>query len=113
MNAGNNEVAYNTAVNCWVPNETLNGAEGGCLEIIGNKAGQLIENAYSHHNYCERSVGLFEACAGNFTRDGQKIQLNHAVVRHSTGSGFGGHLSPRPHQPSREPGHPGCHVSLA
>jgi hypothetical protein len=83
MNAGNNEVAYNTAINCWVPNETLNGAEGGCLEIIGNKAGELIENAFFHHNYCERSVGLFEACAGNFSGDGQKIQLNHAIVRHS------------------------------
>jgi hypothetical protein len=66
MHAGNNEVAYNTAVNCWVPNQTLNGAAGGCLEIIGNQAGQLIENAFFHHNYCERSVGLFEACAGNF-----------------------------------------------
>jgi hypothetical protein len=84
MNAGNNEVAYNTAVNCWVPNTTLNGAEGGCLEIIGNKAGELIENAFFHHNYCERSVGLFEACAGNFSGDGQKIQLNHAIVRNST-----------------------------
>jgi hypothetical protein len=84
MNAGNNEVAYNTAVNCWVPNTTLNGAEGGCLEIIGNRAGELIENAFFHHNYCERSVGLFEACAGNFSNDGQKIQLNHAVVRNAT-----------------------------
>jgi hypothetical protein len=83
VNAGNNEVAYNTAVNCWVPNTTLNGAEGGCLEIIGNAAGELIENVYFHHNYCERSVGLFEACAGNFTGDGQKIQLNHAIVRNS------------------------------
>lgn len=84
MNAGNNEVAYNTAINCWVPNTTLNGAEGGCLEIIGNKAGQLIENAYFHHNYCERAVGLFEACAGNFSGDGQNIMLNHAIVRNST-----------------------------
>lgn len=84
MNAGNNEVAYNTAVNCWGPNKTLNGAEGGCLEIIGNKAGQLIENAFFHHNYCERSVGLFEACAGNFSGDGQNIMLNHAIVRNST-----------------------------
>lgn len=84
MNAGDNEVAYNTAVNCWVPNTTLNGAEGGCLEIIGNKANELIQNAFFHHNYCERSVGLFEACAGNFSNDGKKIQLNHAVVRHST-----------------------------
>lgn len=84
MNAGNNEVAYNTAINCWVPNSTLNGAEGGCLEIIGNKAGQVIENAFFHHNYCERSVGLFEACAGNFSGDGQNIMLNHAKVRNST-----------------------------
>ena len=84
MNAGNNEVAYNTAINCWVPNTTLNGAEGGCLEIIGNKAGELIENAFFHHNYCERSVGLFEACAGNFSGDGQNIMLNHAIVRNST-----------------------------
>jgi hypothetical protein len=84
MNAGNNEVAYNTAINCWVPNTTLNGAEGGCLEIIGNKAGEIIENAFFHHNYCERSVGLFEACAGNFSGDGQKIQLNHAIVRNAT-----------------------------
>jgi hypothetical protein len=84
MNAGNNEVAYNKAINCWVPNKTLNGAEGGCLEIIGNKAGQIIENAFFHHNYCERSVGLFEACAGNFSGDGQNIMLNHAKVRNST-----------------------------
>jgi hypothetical protein len=84
MNAGNNEVAYNTAINCWGPNTTLGGAEGGCLEIIGNKAGQLIENAFFHHNYCERSVGLFEACAGNFSGDGQNIMLNHAKVRNST-----------------------------
>ena len=84
MNAGNNEVAYNSAINCWGPNQTLNGAEGGCLEIIGNKAGQLIENAFFHHNYCERSVGLFEACAGNFSGDGQNIMLNHAKVLNST-----------------------------
>ena len=27
--ASNNEISYNSAVNCWGPNQTLGGAEGG------------------------------------------------------------------------------------
>ena len=82
VNASYNEVSYNSAVNCWTPNETLNGAEGGCLEIIVPAANMTVENIFFHHNYCERSVGLFEACAGNFGGD-EPIQLNHAGIKDS------------------------------
>ena len=82
VSASYNEVAYNSAVNCWTPNETLNGAEGGCLEIIVPAANMVVENIFFHHNYCERSVGLFEACAGNFGGS-EPIQLNHAGIKDS------------------------------
>jgi hypothetical protein len=82
--ASNNEIAYNSVVNCWGENQTLGGAEGGCMEIVNGAAGATISGVSFHHNYCERSVGLFEACAGNFSGDGQNIMLNHAKVRNST-----------------------------
>ncbi|MBN2573693.1 MAG: hypothetical protein JXP73_03945, partial [Deltaproteobacteria bacterium] len=66
VNGTGHEIAYNTLVDLWTPNETLGGAEGGCLEIIARTPGEVVENLNFHHNYCERSVGLFEACAGNF-----------------------------------------------
>lgn len=80
--ASNNEIAYNSAVDCWGPNETLGGAEGGCLEIVNGQASSVIENVYFHHNYCERSVGLFEGCSGNFSGS-DAIQENHGIIRNS------------------------------
>lgn len=80
--ASNNEIAYNSAINCWGPNETLGGAEGGCLEIVNGAANSVIENVYFHHNYCERSVGLFEGCSGNF-QGTDAIQENHGIIRNS------------------------------
>jgi hypothetical protein len=84
VNGTDHEVAYNSITNCWCPNETLGGAEGGCLEIIARSPGEVVENINFHHNYCERSVGLFEACAGNFDGTSLKIQEHHAVVRNTT-----------------------------
>ncbi len=78
----NNEIAYNSAINCWGNNQTLGGAEGGCLEIVNGKADSVIENVYFHHNYCERSVGLFEGCSGNF-QGTDAIQENHGIIRNS------------------------------
>ena len=82
VNASDNEVAYNVASLCESPNSTLGGAEGGCLEIIVREARATVRNVSFHHNYCELSVGLFEACAGNFTGE-DLIQLNHAIIEDS------------------------------
>ncbi len=81
MGSGN-EISYNSAINCWGPNETLGGAEGGCLEIVNGEAESVIENVRFHHNYCERSVGLFEGCSGNF-RGTDAIQEHHGIIRNS------------------------------
>jgi hypothetical protein len=83
VNGTDQEIAYNKIVDCWTPNETLGGAEGGCLEVIARSPGEVVENIYFHHNYCERAVGLFEACAGNFDGTAEKIQEHHAVLRNS------------------------------
>ena len=83
VNGTDQEIAYNTLEDCWTPNETLGGAEGGCLEIIARSPGEVVENVSFHHNTCERSVGLFEACAGNFDGTSEKIQEHHAVVRNT------------------------------
>ncbi len=83
VNGTDQEIAYNKIVDCWTPNETLGGAEGGCLEVIARAPGEVVENIYFHHNYCERAVGLFEACSGNFAGTAEKVQENHAVLRNS------------------------------
>jgi hypothetical protein len=83
VNGTDHEIAYNTIVDCWTPNETLGGAEGGCLEVIARAPGEIVENLYFHHNYCERAVGLFEACSGNFAGTAEKVQENHAKLRNS------------------------------
>jgi MYXO-CTERM domain-containing protein len=80
--ASDNEISYNSAVNCWGENQTLGGAEGGCLEIVNGQALATIENVRFHHNYCERSVGLFEGCSGNF-QGTDAIQENHGIIRDS------------------------------
>jgi hypothetical protein len=78
--ASNNEIAYNSVVNCWGENQTLGGAEGGCLEIVNGEARSTISNVTFHHNYCERSVGLWEGCSGNFSGT-DAIQENHGIIR--------------------------------
>lgn len=78
----NNEIAYNIASEAHGKNETLGGEEGGCLEIVNGQAGSTIENVYFHHNYCERSIGLFEGCSGNF-QGTDKIQENHGIIKDS------------------------------
>ncbi len=82
ITASNNEIAWNAAVRCESPNTTLNGAEGGCLEIVNQHGGTTISNVSFHHNYCEESVGLFEGCSGDFSGE-DVIQLNHAIIRDS------------------------------
>ena len=84
VNGTNHEVAYNTISNCWCPNKTLGGAEGGCLEIIARSPGEVVENVNFHHNYCETSVGLFEGDSGNFTGTSERMQEHHAVIRNTT-----------------------------
>lgn len=78
--ASNNEIAYNSAIECHGKNETLGGEEGGCLEIVNPAANTTIENVYFHHNYCERSIGLFEGCSGNF-KGTDVIQENHGKIK--------------------------------
>jgi len=81
--SSDNEIAYNIAYNCWSNNSTLGGAEGGCLEIVNREAGSTVSNVHFHHNYCERSVGLFEGCSGDFSGQDQ-IQLHHGIIRDSS-----------------------------
>jgi MYXO-CTERM domain-containing protein len=78
--ASNNEIAYNSVVNCWGENTTLGGAEGGCMEIVNGAARSTIENVSFHHNYCERSVGMWEGCSGNF-QGTDAIQENHGIIK--------------------------------
>ena len=82
--ASNNEVAFNSAVNCQSINTTLGGFEGGCLEIVNGKAGSTITNVSFHHNYCEKSVGLWEGCSGDFSGTGGGIQTNHGIIENVT-----------------------------
>jgi hypothetical protein len=82
--ASNNEVAFNSVVNCVSPNQQLGGLEGGCMEIVVPKAGAVVSNVSFHHNYCERSVGMWEGCAGNFSSDGAKVQENHGIIENVT-----------------------------
>lgn len=82
--ASNNEVAFNSAVNCQSENATLGGKEGGCLEIVNGKAGSTISNVTFHHNYCEKSVGLWEGCSGDFSASGGGIQENHGIIENVT-----------------------------
>ena len=76
----NNEIAYNSASEAHGPNETLGGEEGGCYEIVNGEARSVIEDVYFHHNYCERSIGLWEGCSGNF-QGTDAIQENHGIIR--------------------------------
>jgi MYXO-CTERM domain-containing protein len=82
--ASNNEIAFNRVVNCISPNQQLGGVEGGCMEIVNGKADTVISNVSFHHNYCERSVGMWEGCSGNFSSDGAKIQEHHGIIENVT-----------------------------
>jgi hypothetical protein len=84
VNGTDHEIAYNTIDDCWTPNETLGGAEGGCLEVIARAPGEVVENVTFHHNLCTHSVGLFEACAGNFAGTSERVQEHRAVLRNTT-----------------------------
>jgi MYXO-CTERM domain-containing protein len=82
----NNEVAFNTGVNCQSANSTLGGFEGGCWEIVNGKAKSTISNVSFHHNYCEKSIGMWEASSGDFSASGGNIQdpANHGIVENVT-----------------------------
>jgi hypothetical protein len=81
----NNEVAWNSVVNCQSVNTTLGGFEGGCYEIVNGKgAGQTLHDVSFHHNYCEKSVGLFEGCSGNFSSNAGGVMENHGVIENVT-----------------------------
>jgi MYXO-CTERM domain-containing protein len=82
--ASNNEIAFNTAVRCSSVNTTLGGFEGGCYEIVNGKALSTISNVSFHHNYCERSIGMWEGCSGDFSATGGDIQNNHGVIENVT-----------------------------
>jgi hypothetical protein len=82
--ASNNEIAFNSAVRCASVNSTLGGFEGGCFEIVNGKALSTISNVSFHHNYCERSVGMWEGCSGDFSATGGGIQENHAIIENVT-----------------------------
>ena len=81
----NNEIAFNSVVNCQSINTTLHGFEGGCYEIVNGKgAGETIHNVSFHHNYCEKSVGLFEGCSGNFSATAGGVMENHGIIENVT-----------------------------
>jgi hypothetical protein len=84
--ASNNEVAWNSVLDLQGPNATLGGFEGGCYEIVNGKAKSTISNVSFHHNYCEKSVGLWEASSGDFSASGGAIQdpANHGIVENVT-----------------------------
>jgi MYXO-CTERM domain-containing protein len=83
--ASNNEIAFNSVVNCQSVNTTLGGFEGGCYEIVNGKGpGQTIHNVSFHHNYCEKSVGLWEGCSGNFTATAGDVMTNHGIIENVT-----------------------------
>jgi MYXO-CTERM domain-containing protein len=82
--ASNNEIAWNSGLDLQSPNSTLGGFEGGCYEIVNGKALATISNVSFHHNYCEKSIGLWEGCSGNFSPDGGEIQENHAIIENVT-----------------------------
>jgi hypothetical protein len=82
--ASNNEIAFNSAVRCASVNSTLGGFEGGCFEIVNGKALSTISNVSFHHNYCERSIGMWEGCSGDFSATGGGIQENHAIIENVT-----------------------------
>jgi hypothetical protein len=83
--ASNNEVGFNSIVNCQSVNTTLGGFEGGCMEIVNNKGGgQAISNVSFHHNYCDKSVGLWEGCSGDFSSTGGSVLTNHAIIENVT-----------------------------
>jgi hypothetical protein len=54
MFAPNNEISYNTAVNCRAPSYDY-GHDGGFFEIWGNG-----DSTYVHHNWSENNDGFFE-----------------------------------------------------
>jgi hypothetical protein len=81
----NNEIAFNKVVNCESVNTTLGGYEGGCYEIVNAKgAGQTLHDVSFHHNYCEKSVGLFEACSGDYSATAGGVMQNHGIIENVT-----------------------------
>lgn len=80
----NNEISYCSVVNSYSSNKTLGGFEGGCYEIVNGKPGTTLSNISFHHNYCGRSVGLFEVSTGNFSNDAGGAQTNHGIVENVT-----------------------------
>jgi hypothetical protein len=84
--ASNNEIAWNSAIDLMSPNSTLGGFEGGCYEIVNGKAKSTISNVSFHHNYCEKSIGMWEASSGDFSASGGDIQdpANHGIVENVT-----------------------------
>jgi hypothetical protein len=84
--ASNNEIAWNSAYDLMSPNSTLGGFEGGCYEIVNGKAKSTISNVSFHHNYCEKSIGMWEASSGDFSASGGAIQdpANHGIVENVT-----------------------------
>jgi hypothetical protein len=82
--ASNNEIAWNSGIDLQSPNSTLGGFEGGCYEIVNGKALSTIANVSFHHNYCEKSIGLWEGCSGDFSATGGSIQENHAIIENVT-----------------------------
>lgn len=82
--ASNNEIAYNSVVNCQSKNTTLGGYEGGCFELLNTKAGQTIHDVSFHHNYCEHSVGLFESETGDYSATAGGAIQNHGINENVT-----------------------------
>ena len=82
--ASNNEIAYNSVVNCQSVNTTLGGYEGGCFELLNTKAGATIHDVSFHHNYCEHSVGLFESETGDYSATAGGAIQNHGINENVT-----------------------------
>lgn len=66
INASNNEVAYNTFVNCQGPAEWVGGnggCDGGATEITVS-ACETMTNIKIHHNYSYNNCGFLEIASG-------------------------------------------------
>ncbi len=70
LNAPNNEVSYNRAVNCKAHSYDY-GSDGGVVEIYGNG-----DNSYIHHNWGETSNGFMEVGGGT----AQNVRLAYNVA---------------------------------
>lgn len=71
--ASNNEVSYNTLINCIAPSLDY-GLDGGMVEFYGD-----VDNSYVHHNWGQKCNGAFEVGGNGETMTGNIVAYNISV----------------------------------